>query len=700
VLNMQFARHATPTTTAAAPAVAVGDKSVRRGPPQAPAPAAGAAQPLRGYAFAPKDGSVNYAACDGIYKPATEDGNSEMNGKPYYLNREKGRFLAWNGRVWEITATHYLPELRQHHKEHGFYPGTFGGFHSGTGDTPLGDWKAYAVTALTAQVLPAAYRVAPGPWGVLGAASSPPGPAKLAGSGLYVATGGSKDGKPVFYDGKSKLLAVDGARWSITEGGKPVLTGGGAWPDEGVAWPAGAEVAEVLKPKPGAQTTEPKEPPERSVDAEPDSDTQRHHRSFQLALKPGAVNSGNCDGTYTLGEGAETRIEGKPFYLNKEKQRLLAATGSEWQIVALGALPQLLKQSQTGAKGTVAARVFHKGGSAAAPDEGAWESYTVTGDSPKAFLFTARPEGNNYANCDGLYNAADGEDAEINGKPYFVNSEKERFLAWNGRTWEVTAMYFLPSVLKHHRAHGFWPGAFGGYHAGGGDWPADGPWDDYVVKGDEPVVVDRRRAFHFTSRPGADNYGDCDGVYKVAPGADAEINGKPYYVHVDRPRFLAWNGNTWEITASEYLPGIQQHLINHGFWPGTFGGYHYGGENRPDDGAWQDYTVVAAAPSAYVFTPKPGSANYANCGGRYEAVKGEDTDINGKPYYVNTAGRRFLAWTGVVWEITATDYLSSVKQHHATHGFWPGSFGGYHSGGGELPDEGKWADYAVQAQYS
>ena len=56
---------------------------------------------------------------------------------------------------------------------------------------------------------------------------------------------------------------------------------------------------------------------------------------------------------------------------------------------------------------------------------------------------------------------------------------------------QVTAMYFLPGVLQHHKDHGFWPGAFGGYHNGGGDWPTDGVWDDYFVKDDEPVTAKR-----------------------------------------------------------------------------------------------------------------------------------------------------------------------------------------------------------------
>ena len=29
------------------------------------------------------------------------------------------RFLAWNGKVWEITATHYLTALQTHHRKHG-----------------------------------------------------------------------------------------------------------------------------------------------------------------------------------------------------------------------------------------------------------------------------------------------------------------------------------------------------------------------------------------------------------------------------------------------------------------------------------------------------------------------------------------------------------------------------------------------------
>ena len=40
-------------------------------------------------------------------------------------------------------------------------------------------------------------------------------------------------------------------------------------------------------------------------------------------------------------------------------------------------------------------------------------------------------------------------------------------------------------------------------------------------------------------------------------------------------------------------------------------------------------------------------------------------------FFLNEKNHRFLAWTGVVWEITATDYLPGIKQHHSKHGLAP-----------------------------
>ena len=208
--------------------------------------------------------------------------------------------------------------------------------------------------------------------------------------------------------------------------------------------------------------------------------------------------------------------------------------------------------------------------------------------------------------------------------------------------------------------------------------------------------MDQRRAFSFKLKPGGNDYANCLGVYKAAVD-EGEINGKPYYVNEKKGRFAAWNGEMWEITALFYLPGIKSTHLNHGYWSREFGGFHVGGGARIDDNGWKDYFVTEAVPTSFEFITKPGLMDVATCQGVYKRATGVEQSgttayhspdkINGKPYFVNERNGRFLAWTGGNWEISALEYLNGVKKHHAAHGYWPGSFGGYHSGGGELADE-------------
>jgi len=111
---------------------------------------------------------------------------------------------------------------------------------------------------------------------------------------------------------------------------------------------------------------------------------------------------------------------------------------------------------------------------------------------------------------------------------------------------------------------------------------------------------------------------------------------------------------------------------------------------------------TAGLPVAFTFDLKPGASDYASCTGVYTLAEGEGA-MNGKPVYVNEEKQRFLAFSGRVWEITATGYLSELEQHHDLHGFWPGSFGGFHSGAGdnvERADQATWPSYTVTPQWA
>ena len=72
-------------------------------------------------------------------------------------------------------------------------------------------------------------------------------------------------------------------------------------------------------------------------------------------------------------------------------------------------------------------------------------------------------------------------EAPINGRPVFVNHEKNRFMAWNGEVWEVTSMDYLDGLHTHYEQHGYFPGVFGGFAAGGSAAGPQGTWKDFYV---------------------------------------------------------------------------------------------------------------------------------------------------------------------------------------------------------------------------
>jgi hypothetical protein len=97
-----------------------------------------------------------------------------------------------------------------------------------------------------------------------------------------------------------------------------------------------------------------------------------------------------------------------------------------------------------------------------------------------------------------------------------------------------------------------------------------------------------------TAKPGAENYADCDGVYKLAP--HKQMNGQPVFECQAKGRFIAWTGQHWNLTALHY----QEELLAK---QGAFGGFH--GHRDLDntqavrlaDTVWEQYNLALIAPS-------------------------------------------------------------------------------------------------------
>ncbi len=105
--------------------------------------------------------------------------------------------------------------------------------------------------------------------------------------------------------------------------------------------------------------------------------------------------------------------------------------------------------------------------------------YIKEKSSPKekkitSYLFETKENGNNYADCDGLYTLSEGL---INKKPIYINKEKDRFLGALGPSgWCITAMQYLEGIQEMKT------GSFGGFHSGGGVLPDYNTWPNYTVK--------------------------------------------------------------------------------------------------------------------------------------------------------------------------------------------------------------------------
>ena len=96
--------------------------------------------------------------------------------------------------------------------------------------------------------------------------------------------------------------------------------------------------------------------------------------SYIFENKEGGDNYANCDGIYSL-EESRGPINKKPIYINKEKDRFLAATGQTgWCITAMQYLDGIEQQKFGGFGG------FH-GGGGLNPDTGSWKNYNVKSEN-------------------------------------------------------------------------------------------------------------------------------------------------------------------------------------------------------------------------------------------------------------------------------------------------------------------------------
>lgn len=90
-----------------------------------------------------------------------------------------------------------------------------------------------------------------------------------------------------------------------------------------------------------------------------------------------------------------------------------------------------------------------------------------------SYKFELKENGDNYADCEGIYTLTDGL---INKKPIYINKEKDKFLGAVGPSgWAITAMMYLEGIKELKSV------PFGGFHSGGGTLPDYGSWPNYNV---------------------------------------------------------------------------------------------------------------------------------------------------------------------------------------------------------------------------
>jgi len=99
-----------------------------------------------------KEDSSNYANCNGIYNL---DSDKIVNGKPIFVNMEKGRFIGRSESGWVLTGCQWLEDIiDKSASADKLY--SFGGFHSSLNqDVPVAmtKWKDYDVRIINQEMI-------------------------------------------------------------------------------------------------------------------------------------------------------------------------------------------------------------------------------------------------------------------------------------------------------------------------------------------------------------------------------------------------------------------------------------------------------------------------------------------------------------------------------------------------------------------
>ena len=192
------------------------------------------------------------------------------------------------------------------------------------------------------------------------------------------------------------------------------------------------------------------------------------------------------------------------------------------------------------------------------------------------FQFTSRPGSSGSPHCDGLY-VEEQNLGTINGKPVFVNNDKQMILAGlPHRVWVITSKQYYNEIFEKQ-------GNFGGFYSGGSDQPHLGSWEKFFVKEIPSYLV--------FLVPGRENVPDCTGSYSCDP-TKGQINGNYVFMNKDREMFMAAQANnTWVITHNSYFNEVKSKQ-------GTVGGFDFGGGDDPDHKKWTNHDVKRM-PSKY-----------------------------------------------------------------------------------------------------
>ena len=173
--------------------------------------------------------------------------------------------------------------------------------------------------------------------------------------------------------------------------------------------------------------------------------SKRFTRMLMFSTRTGKANYANCAGGYRLDARC---LNGKPVYVNKEKERFLGKTANgSWVIGTLRDLDFFLTQTAETFGG------FHSA-SATEPEDAAWENYEVSRVEELEFL--VRQGQPDYAACAGAYQETD---LQLNGRSVYLNRKKHRLLGASKDGWILANMDFLEEFLRTQ------PASFGGFHS-------------------------------------------------------------------------------------------------------------------------------------------------------------------------------------------------------------------------------------------